>query len=562
MKDYETVVLDGSGSDNDSDTNNNNNNNNQQDTYNGVIIDDSNNHHRMITGGGGRCPMLMNNSNLSLSNTNTIELNINTNNNNNGNEQPTYKTFLKLHRLNHNITYSNIIGSYLASFLSICFFVFINVAQPIIITNIFHLDQDNQGAISGDLTFYNEIVILATSHMWGLLSDRFGRRIVYCMGMLLMGAGLVIYPFAEVYYQLVLFRAVFALGAAAASSMISAVLGDYVVFEDRPFASGLLGLSAGFGAVFGSLALLKMPDFLEQSASMSVTTATQVTYATTAAMALVGAIALWFTLQPKATICNINTVIDRGISSYGQPLFTEHVKHIYGLAREGILAARNPILSVAYGSGFLARGDSAIATTFLSLWIYSYDLNVNGGNKAAALAKSGTITGIAQTCGLVFAPIAGLLASKIGRLRAMVLIAAFGALGYFILAFSDSPLTPLFLVASCIIGCTETGMVVSSTALVAQESPANCRGSVGGIFSLFGAVGILVAAKIGGIWYDHWNGFPFALFGGFSIILVIWGIVVEIYVTIKKNRGEKIPNDSSSLVEEDQDQNPLLSKLK
>ncbi len=75
------------------------------------------------------------------------------------------------------------------------------------------------------------------------------------------------------------FRLIFAIGAAGAATMLSAVLGDYVYIEDRydvitflfrmyliPYnrgkASGLLGLSAGGGAVLGALFLLQIPNWL------------------------------------------------------------------------------------------------------------------------------------------------------------------------------------------------------------------------------------------------------------------------------------------------------------
>lgn len=38
--------------------------------------------------------------------------------------------------------------------------------------------------------------------------------------------------------------------------------------------------------------------------------------------------------------------------------------------KEGFVAGKNPRLALAYASGFAARGDSEVVTTFLSLWVY------------------------------------------------------------------------------------------------------------------------------------------------------------------------------------------------
>jgi len=433
-----------------------------------------------------------------------------------------YKSFLKLHKLNLGVSYKNIIASYLGSFLSICFFVFINVAQPLILTNSLNIPDDKTGQASGNLSFANELVILIVSHCWGITSDRIGRKWVYCIGMTLIGVGLTIYPFANSFGLLILFRLVFALGAAACSSMLSAVLADYVIFQDRGKASGILGFSAGGGAVLGSLALLKLPSFFQSVIpNFSVTHAAQLTFCLTGALAFIGAVILFFSLQNKSK-CKSHT----------------HERNSIKIAIEGIAAGKKPVLSLAYGSGFIARGDSAIATTFLSLWIYQYALSTNGGNKTDALSQSGTISGVAQTCGLFFALVAGVLCDKLNRVFAMILLSSIGCLGYFLLSFSSNPLSTQFFVAACIIGCAETGMVVSSTALVAQESPPEYRGSVSGFFSQCGSIGILIASKVGGEFFDKWNGFPFIMFGVLSGVLSLWGAIVFICTQCKRNRSE------------------------
>ncbi|EGC30876.1 hypothetical protein DICPUDRAFT_157347 [Dictyostelium purpureum] len=443
----------------------------------------------------------------------------NNNSNNNNNSYNNLKSFLFIHKVNKDVSYLNLITSYLGSFLSICFLVFINVAQPYILNSL-NISDDRQGNVSGNISFCNEVVIVLASYLWGILSDKVGRRIVYSAGMFIIGIGLAIYPFANSILCLMIFRVVFAIGAASCSSMLSAVLADYIPFIDRGKASGLLGFSAGGGAVLASLVLLKIPDIINNNSSLGPSRSTELTYGMTAGLAVIGSVILFTCLQWKSKESSIANN-DR--------------KSILTIALDGLKAGKKPLLSLAYGSGFLARGDSAIATTFLSLWIYQYTLSVNGGNKTDALSKSGTISGIAQTCALFFALFAGFLCDRMNRIFAMVLLALVGCFGYFLLAFSENPLTTQFFVGACIIGCAETGMVVSSTALVAQESPIELRGSVSGFFAQCGSLGILVASLLGGVLYDQWKGFPFALFGGFSAILSIWGLIIFFITQYQSN---------------------------
>lgn len=49
--------------------------------------------------------------------------------------------------------------------------------------------------------------------------------------------------------------------------------------------------------------------------------------------------------------------------------FSQKQNTITRIMKEGFIAGKNPVLSLAYASGFAARGDSAVATTFISFWV-------------------------------------------------------------------------------------------------------------------------------------------------------------------------------------------------
>lgn len=72
--------------------------------------------------------------------------------------------------------------------------------------DIIQVPPDQRGRKSGDMNFYGELLIIATVTWFGVISDKVGRRVVYTFGMLMMAAGLLLYPYAESYLMLVGFR--------------------------------------------------------------------------------------------------------------------------------------------------------------------------------------------------------------------------------------------------------------------------------------------------------------------------------------------------------------------
>ena len=86
------------------------------------------------------------------------------------------------------------------------------------------------------------------------------------------------------------------------------------------------------------------------------------------------------------------------------------------------------------------------------------------------------------------------------------------------------------------IGLGEIGCIITSGVLIAQQSPKHMRGAVVGFFNLTGAVGILVASKLGGNMFDNWReAGPFVLFGLFAAVVMVWALVVRNRVQAPKS---------------------------
>ena len=110
------------------------------------------------------------------------------------------------------------------SLFSISFLVFLNRAVSFVITDLIGL-KEGVGDIVGTLGFVDELVALVACPVWGLASDRLGVRWVAVLGYAVIALALAVFVQArDVYPSLVLARILFALGATAAATMVTAIL--------------------------------------------------------------------------------------------------------------------------------------------------------------------------------------------------------------------------------------------------------------------------------------------------------------------------------------------------
>lgn len=189
----------------------------------------------------------------------------------------------------------------LASLLTISFFVFINSTQPFVLHIILKVLPEEQGNINGSLLFYDQLLSIALMGLWGALSDLAGRRVVFVLGFLLMGIALLCFTLARtVFPELLLVRLFFAVGAAASSSMVTAVLADYVGEKDKGKVSATVGLTSGFGAMLGAFVLLGLPTYVYELAHQDEVLALQFSYFIVGGTSIVVAIILAFTLKPRS----------------------------------------------------------------------------------------------------------------------------------------------------------------------------------------------------------------------------------------------------------------------
>ena len=415
---------------------------------------------------------------------------------------------------------ANMLTYYWACLLGILLQTFVPQMQPYLLTEFLHIPESEQGVVSGDLAFWGEVAIILMVGVWGTLSDRIGRRPIMALGFLIMAVGVLLYPRAESFAGLLLARLVFACGAAAFSVMLVTLIADYVADDSRGKATGMMGFFNGVGALITALVLLGLPKMFEDAGQTPVE-AGHSTYWVVFALTAATGVVMWFGLAKQ-----------KGRVEHRESLLTQ--------AREGLLAAKDKGIALAYGASFVARGNLAILGTFLALWLANYGTVELGMSRADAVARAAPVIAIAYTAALLAAPLWGFLADRVHRVTALVATLLLAFLGYGGTWLIDNPFGVGMIVCCVLIGVSEVGCIVTSSVLIAQQSPERIRGSVIGLFNLFGAIGILVASKVGGVLFDNWRAAaPFLLFGCLALLVLLWGLAV---------RSQVVPADESPAV--------------
>ncbi|MFT5576852.1 MAG: MFS family permease, partial [Bermanella sp.] len=101
---------------------------------------------------------------------------------------------------------------YLACIGGIMLATFMPQLQPYLLSEFLNIPQEQQGVVSGNIAFWGEIAIILAVGVWGSLSDKIGRKPVMAAGFGIMAIGIVLYPEARSYHELLIYRVIFGIG--------------------------------------------------------------------------------------------------------------------------------------------------------------------------------------------------------------------------------------------------------------------------------------------------------------------------------------------------------------
>ncbi|MDH3621364.1 MAG: MFS transporter [Gammaproteobacteria bacterium] len=410
------------------------------------------------------------------------------------------------------------VAAYLfAAFVSIGLFIYLIAMTPYILRVNVGLDEARFGQVSGDLQFWQELLVIMSIGWWGAMSDRYGRRRIYIIGFLVLTVAYATYAFSTSVPELIATRLVFAFGVAATSALLAAVLADYPAEDSRGKLSGMAFFLNGIGSVIFITQLTKLPAIFEAQGTSGIM-AGRFSYLVVAAVAFVAAIVM-LGLKP------------------GKPVKVEDRKPVSKLMLEGLAAARNPRIAISYLSSVAARADMAVVTIFLILWV-SQAATAAGLSVAEATAKAGMLMGFSQIAAVFWAPLFGFIADKIDRLTLVVIAFTIAAFGYGGVAMQEDILATGAIPYIVLMGVGMSSTILAVTVLLGQEAPPKLRGSAFGMQSFFGACGILALSAIGGRLYDGVSANAvFYMIAGANLFVLLAALLVRVSELRTGTRG-------------------------
>lgn len=294
--------------------------------------------------------------------------------------------------LSTGVTRVNLLTYLYATFFTIGFVSFMSFMQPYVLTENLQIPQEEQGGATALLSFSYELVIIFLIAPMGALADKIGRRPIYVIGFLWLGAALAIFPLAQDLTQLVMGRMLFAVGAAAITAMMATVLADYPQERSRGILVAVSGIANGFGAMTLVIVLSRLPVIFADM-GYSTLSAGRMTFWVATGACIVSAL-----------------IVGRGLKP-GKP-GKQQKDSLPKLLQQAVRAARqNPRIAVGCLEAFVARGDLVIISTYFSLWATQTG-QANGLRLEEAIRTAATFLIIIQGSSVVWAPIWGVVLDR------------------------------------------------------------------------------------------------------------------------------------------------------
>ncbi len=396
-----------------------------------------------------------------------------------------------------------------AAFICVGMLAGMNFLQSYVLTAHLQIPSAEQGAVTGILAFWTEIIAIFMIVPFGILSDRIGRRPVMVGGILFLALGYALFPFATSVGELIVYRIVFAIGAAALGALIAIVGNDYTDESSRGRLFGFAGVMNGLGVIFMSVVIAAIPSALTARGVEPVTAGIAM-FGTAAALSVVAAI-----------------IFSRGLKG-GVPVTTVSPPPFRTLLTSGLRAASNPRIALSYGAALTGRADNAVKGLFVSLWAIQA-APLTGLSTSDALAGAGRLMGFMGLVILLWTPVFGLILDRLNRVTGMAIAMGLAGLGYTSMGLVDAPLEAKYLPLFALLAMGQGSAIIGSATLVGQEAPARERGTIVATSGLFGAIGILASTVIGGDIFDSIDpSAPFVMLGLMQLALCLAAVLVRV----------------------------------
>jgi len=406
------------------------------------------------------------------------------------------------------VSRGNVLAYLIVTVVAATFLSGIAMLQPSILKMI-GIDKSVHGLWTSKLGVIREITFILLAGLYGVLSERLGRKAVYAFGIFIASIAYALYPLGTAGYHLYIIILIFGIGGAAFLAMVVTVITDYASEKDRGKANGIQGFIMTLGGVI-ALVIAAMPALFSRK-GFSDAEAFKITFFIVAGAGIVGTI---------VALAGLKNVSGRKKEDK-TPFFT--------IAKEGLKAAKeDPGIALSYGAAFISRGDLAVTGQFTMLWLTMYARESMGKSDVEATGMAGAVMGFVVIGAIIGAILMGIIADRVKRVTSVSISSGLAFIIYVLVFTISDPYAFTSKMLFLIMGVAEIGGFVSSQALAGQQVLPKDRGTVMGFFGVAGACGMVIGTAMGGPLYDNF-GFsaPFVMFGIVNGIVFLWSIIVR-----------------------------------
>ena len=383
-----------------------------------------------------------------------------------------------------NVGRMNALSFFPVAMLNTSVFAFMNFMQPYILSEHLGIARGIQGTVVGSISTMQELIILSLTALMGALADKLGRQPIFSLGLLLMSVAYFCFPLATELYHLYLIRALFAIGVAAASTVLIIYTGDYPQEKSRAKWNGFMGLFQGLGITITSLFLAKMPAAFQEKGFDAIQSGT-------------------YTLWIGTAICLTAAIFVATMLKPGSKQSKPSRASLKDLFRDGLSAAKSDSrIRLAFLASAAARGDIFVVGIFTFLWMSNFALD-NGLSINQGYARGAFVIPIIAGTVLITAPIFGFIMDRIDRIYGVMIAFSLSTIGYTMMGLVDDPMSNAIIPVAIILGAGEGACIIASTTLIGKTAPIAIRGTVFGAFAMCGAIGQIIAGGVGGILFDY-----------------------------------------------------------